>query len=84
MVIKVSKPNWPEWTFMVRGVSSGNTIEKIYPFSYSKFAKIVLVDEYKVRRAKLFYIRNKVWKWAKFKSKILSEKRNSELFVVKK
>lgn len=60
---------------MVAGVE----VEKIYPLSFSKFDKIILLDEYKVRRSKLYYIRDKVGKDARFKSKITAEKRDINL-----
>jgi ribosomal protein L19 len=37
-------------------------IEKIYPLSFEKFDKVLLLDEYKVRRSRLYYIRDKVGK----------------------
>lgn len=54
-------------------------VEKIYPLSFNKFDKIILLDEYKVRRAKLYYIRDKVGKDARFKSKITAAKRDINL-----
>jgi len=39
------------------------------------------LDEYKTRRSKLYYIREKVGKDAKFKSKIKAEKRNVNILV---
>jgi len=60
---------------MVAGVE----VEKIYPLSFNKFDKIVLLDEYQIRRAKLYYIRDKVGKDARFKSKITAEKRDINL-----
>ncbi|MFZ5341831.1 MAG: 50S ribosomal protein L19 [Patescibacteria group bacterium] len=32
----------------------------MYPLSFPKFKKLILLDEYKIRRAKLYYIREKV------------------------
>lgn len=55
------------------------TIEKIYPLSYTKFIKVILLDEYKVRKAKLYYLREKIGRDAKMKSIITSEKRNTIL-----
>jgi large subunit ribosomal protein L19 len=52
------------------------TIEKVYPLSYAKFAKVILLDEYKIRKSKLYYIREKVGKASRMKSIITSEKRN--------
>ena len=60
---------------MVAGVE----VEKIYPLSFNNFDKIILLDDYKVRRAKLYYIRDKVGKDARFKSKITAEKRDINL-----
>ena len=82
LVIKVAKPNHPDGTFTIRGTSSGLTIEKIYPLSYKKFEKVILLDEFKTRRSKLYYIREKVGKDAKFKSK-LSSKEKDKVLVAK-
>lgn len=79
LVIKVWKAGHPDGTFTVRGMSSGIVVEKIYPFSYPKFKKVLLMDEYKVRRAKLYFIRDKVGKGARMKSLITSERRGMDL-----
>jgi len=79
LVIKIWNKSHPSWTFMVRWVSTWNTIEKIYPLSYNKFKKIILVDEYKVRKSKLYFIRHKLGKDARFKSKITSDRRSIDL-----
>lgn len=79
LVIKVKKTSHIDWSFTIRGKTAWNTIEKIYPLSFPKFEKIELVDEYKVRRSKLYYIREKIWKDAKMKSKISAERRWSLL-----
>ena len=79
LVIKVKKPNHADGTFTVRGNVAGVEVEKIYPLSFNKFDKIILLDEYKVRKAKLYYIRDKVGKDARFKSKITADKRDIDL-----
>jgi len=79
LVIKVKKPKHADGTFTVRGMVAGVTIEKIYPLSFNNFDKIILLDEYKVRRSKLYYIRDKVGKDARFKSKITADKRDIDL-----
>ncbi len=79
LVIKVNKPNHPDSTFTVRGTVAGVEVEKIYPLSFKKFEKIILLDEYKVRKAKLYYIRDKVGKGAKFRSKITAKRRDIDL-----
>jgi len=38
-----------------------------------------LLDEYKIRKAKLYYIREKVGKAARMKSKITADRRESNL-----
>jgi len=79
LVIKVKKPNHADGSFTVRGMVAGVEVEKIYPLSFNNFDKIVLLDEYQIRRAKLYYIRDKVGKDARFKSKITAEKRDINL-----
>ena len=79
LVIKVKKPNHADGTFTVRGTVAGVEVEKIYPLSFKNFDKIILLDEYKVRRAKLYFIRDKVGKDARFKSQITADKRDSNL-----
>ena len=69
LVIKV-KPNHPDGTFTIRGEVARMTIEKIYPLSFPNFEKVILLDDYKIRRSKLYYIRDKVGKDARFKSEI--------------
>lgn len=68
LVIKVKKPNHPDGTFVIRWEAARMTIEKIYPLSFPNFDKLLLLDDYKIRRSKLYYIRDKVGKDARFKS----------------
>ncbi len=79
LVIKVKKPNNVDGSFTVRGQVAGLDVEKIYPLSFTKFEKVLLLDEYKIRRAKLYYIREKIGKDARMKSKITADKRNSNI-----
>ena len=79
LVIKTRKENHPDGTFTMRWTCSGVTVEKIYPFSFNKFEKVLLLDEYKVRKSKLYYMRDKIWKDARLKSIISSENRDSDL-----
>ena len=79
LVIKTRKENHPDGTFTMRWTCSGVTVEKIYPFSFNKFEKVLLLDEYKVRKSKLYYMRDKIWKDARLKSIISAEDRDSDL-----
>lgn len=56
-------------TFTVRKVSEGIGIERIFPFSSPFINKIVVNKRGKVRRAKLFYLRERSGKSARIKEK---------------
>ena len=79
LVIKVKKPNHPDGSFTIRGKVAGQTIEKIYPLSFPNFAKVLVLDEYKIRRARLYYIRDKVWKDARMKSILTNAEKGVDL-----
>lgn len=79
LVYSVKNPSHPNGTFLVRGISSGVVIEKIYPLCFDRFSKIILLDEFKVRRSKLYFLRDKVGKGARLKSLITSDRRNMDL-----
>ncbi len=79
LVIRVKKPNHADGTFTVRWEVAGVEVEKIYPLSFPKFKKLTLLDDFKIRKSKLYYIRDKVWKSAKMKSKIAAKDREKDL-----
>ena len=57
-------------TFTVRRVSYGVGVEKTFPLHSPNVTKVEVVREAKVRRAKLYYLRDRVGKAAKVKEKI--------------
>ncbi|MCZ7603641.1 MAG: 50S ribosomal protein L19 [Melioribacteraceae bacterium] len=56
-------------TFTVRKISSGVGVERIFNYNSPKIAKVEVVKEGKVRRAKLYYLRNLSGKAARIKDK---------------
>ena len=56
-----------EETFTVRRISYGVGVEKVFPVHAPSIEKIEVVRHGKVRRAKLYYLRNRVGKAAKIK-----------------
>lgn len=74
LIIKVKNPNLHTWTFTVRGKVVGVDVEKVYPLSSTTIQKILLLDEKKVRRSKLYYIREKIGKDARLKSLLTGER----------
>ena len=56
-----------EETFTVRRVSYGGGVEKVFPVHAPSIEKIETVRHGKVRRAKLYYLRDRVGKSAKIK-----------------
>lgn len=58
-------------TFTVRKIASGVGVERIFTLNSPKLAKVEIVREGKIRRAKLFYLRNLSGKAARIKDKNL-------------
>ena len=57
-------------TFTVRRVAYGVGVEKVFPVHSPNIEKVEVVRRGKVRRAKLYYLRDRVGKAAKVKEKI--------------
>ena len=57
-------------TFTVRRVSYGVGVERVFPLHSPNVAKVELVRKGKIRRAKLYYLRDRVGKAAKVKELI--------------
>jgi large subunit ribosomal protein L19 len=54
-------------TFMVRKISYGVGVERVFPVNSPRVEKVEVVRAGKVRRSKLYYIRGKVGKKSKVK-----------------
>lgn len=57
-------------TFTVRRIAHGCGIERVFPIHSPNVTKVEVVRQGRVRRAKLYYLRDRVGKAAKVKAKI--------------
>ncbi len=73
-VVIQRKGNGSTQTFTVRKISGGVGVERIFPL-YSPFIEKITVDKIgKVRRSRIYYLRNLTGKKARIKEKGLSNK----------
>ena len=61
-------------TFTVRKNSYGVGVERVFPTHSPRIARVEMVRPGKVRRAKLYYIRDKIGKAAKIKELIVKKR----------
>lgn len=73
-VVIARKGSGARETFMVRKVSFGVGVERIFPVHSPSIDKIDLLKRGDVRRAKLYYLRSKKGKDAKIKEKAREQK----------
>jgi large subunit ribosomal protein L19 len=64
-------------TFTVRKNSYGVGVERVFPINSPRIAKVEVVRPGKVRRAKLYYIRDKIGKDAKIKELIVKKNKDN-------
>mgnify|MGYP004489253565 FL=1 len=60
-------------TFTVRKISYGVGVERIFPMHSPRIEKVEVVRKGRVRRAKLYYLRDRVGKAAKVKELIIKK-----------
>lgn len=65
-------------TFTVRKISYGVGVERVFPLESPRVVKVELVRPGKVRRAKIYYVRDKIGKAAKIKA-LVGAKANEEV-----
>ena len=68
VVIGHNNGTGPNATFTVRRVTYGEGVERVFPLHSPRIAKVDVVRKGKVRRAKLYYLRERVGKHAKVKA----------------
>ena len=74
LIIKMSSGEGICKSFTVRKVFQGVGVEKIFPLYAPCIDKIEIIKEAKVRRAKLYYIRERAGKSARLKERHVSNK----------
>lgn len=78
LVIKINSGYGADKTITVRKIVGGIGVEKIFPLYSTNIEKIEVKKKSKVRRAKLYYMRNRSGKSARLKETFVSEKELEE------
>ena len=68
-------------SFTVRKISYGEGVERIFPIFSPKIAGITVIKKGKVRRAKLYYLRDRRGKSARIVEKIQASKKDTKTQV---
>ena len=68
-------------SFTVRKISYGEGVERIFPIFSPKIAGITVLKKGKVRRAKLYYLRDRRGKSARIVEKIQTSKKDTKIQV---
>ena len=66
-VIAISSGSGTSKTFTVRKISNGVGVERIFPYHSPNLDSVKVLKRGKVRRAKLYYLRDRIGKAAKIK-----------------
>ena len=56
--VVIKRDNGPQASFTVRKISFGQGVERIFPFNSKVIDKVEVVRSNRIRRAKLFYLRD--------------------------
>ncbi len=80
LIIKVH-PAWLKTTITVRKVSDWIWVEKIFPIHSTNIESIEVVKIAKVRRSKLYYMRDRFWKSARMQEKQTTQAERDALMV---
>ena len=80
LIIKVH-PAWLRTTITVRKVSDWIWVEKIFPIHSPNVENIEIIKIAKVRRSKLYYMRERFWKSARMKEKQTTQLERDALII---
>jgi large subunit ribosomal protein L19 len=64
----------PSGTFTVRRIAFNEGVERVFPLHSPRIEKVVVTREAQVRRAKLYYLRERTGKAARIKAKLRNTK----------